>query len=93
MCIPSESGRFAYFFCRYMRTDEIKHEGHGYLVNKSTGALSSLPRAPVYVYRLKRVSPALMLTRAEAMLIQEAMTEEGQPILLSMAAATEGKEL
>jgi hypothetical protein len=98
--------RAPYFLCRYVRTEEIKPEGQAFLVVDMPGALrpaflaahrlspGGKPLAPVYVYRLKRVSDALYLTPQEAAAIVEAYQDaETCPLLLSEADAIEGKAL
>lgn len=85
--------RKTYYLCRYVRTNKVRKEGHGYLLNKKTGCLASLPRATSYVYQLKRVAGPLLLTEQEAGWIMLENDVEGCAHLLTEALAIEGKEL
>lgn len=86
--------RATYYLCRYVRTDEVATHGAGYCVD-STGAriADSLPRAPSYVYRLRRDSQALLLTAYEAAALATALDQEGNPHLLTEADAQDGRAL
>lgn len=88
--------RATYYLCRYVRTDEVKPEGKGFVVGAASNGmavLAPLRLAPSYVYRLRRDSQALLLTAYEAAALATALDQEGNPHLLTEADAQDGRAL